>query len=286
MKQHFISNQSGTRLCLHYLPAHGDAVAAVVLAHGMFSNYRACRGLAQYLARLNFDCWLLDYQAHGHSDKSSTPVDFETLCLHDTEATLKFLQTQTNPPLWWVGHSGGGLAIAMYLARYPERQGSLAGFVTLASQATDAGLKQSRRVQFRLFRALIRVLGKAPGKSFGLGPEDESVAVMDQWLRWSLSRRWTGADGFDYSDNLGVITVPSLSLAAIADRFIAPVSGCRKMHSLLGGDDKTFVVFGKVHGHLEDYTHARLISSRKASVDVWPLVGQWIVDRLPADQSQ
>ena len=139
-------------------------------------------------------------------------------------------------------------------------------------------------MQFRLFRLLIKAIGNVPGKKLGLGPEDESVAVMDQWLRWSLSRQWFGTDGFDYSDNLKVITLPSLSLAATADRLIAPESGCKKMHTLLAGDDKTFIVFGRRHGHLEDYTHARLVSSRNASVDVWPLVGQWIVDRLPVVQ--
>lgn len=267
------------------VPDRSGAVATVVLAHGMFSNYRACRGLALYLASLNFDCWLLDNQGHGFSEVPKPPVDFETMCLEDTGAVLDFLRAESDLPLWWVGHSGGGLAIAMFLARNPERQPQLSGMVTLASQATDAGLQRRRRVSLRLIRLLIKLLGVAPGKALGLGPENESAPVIDQWLRWSVSRRWNGTDGFDYTDKLGVITLPSLSIAAIADRFIAPESGCRKMHSLLGGEDKTYMVFGKRYGHLEDYTHARLISSRNASIDVWPAVGQWIVDRLPSASS-
>lgn len=323
MKQHTIVNSAGVQLCLHHLPARNEPVATVVLAHGMFSNYRACRGLAQYLSGLNLDCWLLDSQGHGDSQQSVTAVDFEAMCLEDTGAVLDFFDTDCKArsdhdsadgvyaqrsavsngcgsdacntmsekadsyhnggrklPLWWVGHSGGGLAIAMYLARNPQRQRMLDGIVTMASQATDAGFNFRRRMTLRVARILVRLLRVAPGKALGLGPENESIPVMDQWLRWSLAGRWSGEDNFDYCENLGAIQIPSLSIAARADQFIAPVSGCEKMHNLLGGEDKTFMVFGKSEGYLEDYTHARLVSSRSASVDVWPVIGHWIIDRL------
>lgn len=328
LKQHKIVNSAGVQLCLHHLPARNDPVATVVLAHGMFSNYRACRGLAQYLSGLDLDCWLLDSQGHGASQQSVTAVDFEAMCLDDTGAVLDFFnadlefkdhkasadhdsaggvyahrsvvnngccsdvcntmseKTDSNRcarrklPLWWVGHSGGGLAIAMYLARNPQRQWMLDGIVTMASQATDAGFNFRRRMTLRMSRILVRLLRVAPGKVLGLGPENESMPVMDQWLRWSLAGRWSGVDNFDYCESLGAIQLPSLSIAARADPFIAPVSGCEKMHDLLGGEDKTFMVFGKSEGYLEDYTHARLVSSRNASVDVWPVIGRWIIDRL------
>ena len=267
-------------MCLHEVPASVEEAAGnVLLAHGMYSNYRACRGLAQYLARMGYHCWLLDSQGHGFSDAAAQPVDFETQCLEDSEAALDFIESQSSQQWWWVGHSGGGLAMAMYLARNPARQALLQGMVTMASQATDAGLHRSRRMTLRIIRLVINVLGVAPGKRLGLGPENESVRVMDQWLRWSLTGRWTGTDSFDYLAGLHNIQLPSLSLAAAADRFIAPASGCLRLHQHLGGTDKTYVLFGKADGYLEDYTHARLVSSRNASVDVWPLVGQWIKER-------
>lgn len=270
----------------------------------MFSNYRVCRGLAQYLSKLDFDCWLVDSTGHGYSDRPVIAADFESVCLEDVGAVIDFFSDGVSNddsisvervsnvdesvhrlPLWWVGHSGGGLAIAMYLARYPGRQDQLCGFVAVASQATDAGSSWQRRMTFRLARLLVSVFRVAPGKVLGLGPENESAAVMDQWLRWSLAGRWTGTDNFDYARALSEIRLPSLSIAGVADRFIAPVSGCDKMHRWLGGGDKTFKVFGKSCGHLEDYTHARLVSSRNASIDIWPVIGQWIMDRVPASQN-
>jgi len=279
LKQHFITNESGTRLCLHKIEAAGKSVGTVVLAHGMFSNYRTCMGLARYLSTLNYDCWLLDYQGHGFSDRADKEANLESMSLEDTKAALDFACELSAVPVWWVGHSGGGLAILMYLARYPYTQNQLAGVVTLASQATDAGLSSYRRLFFQVCRLIIRVIRVVPGRSLGLGPENESARMLDQWLRWSVAQRWSGTNGFDYLARLTDIHIPQLGIAGVADTNIAPVSGCRKIHNNLGSEDKTFLLLGKESGFLEDYTHARLISSRSASVDVWPLIGQWLISR-------
>ena len=245
----------------------------------MFSNFRACRGLAKYLASLGFECWLLDSQGHGLSDKPANDPSFESMSLEDTQAVLEYFSGCEQQPLWWVGHSGGGLAMLMYLSRFPEHQTKVTGLVTLASQTTEAGRSWRSRAIFRVSRIVLKVLNTAPGKLLSLGPENEFASVMDQWLAWSIKGRWSGYDGFDYMHAMQSVTAPVLSLAAVADRFIAPSVGVEKLHRSIGSTDKTFAIFGKAHGHLEDYTHARLISSRNASVDVWPLIGEWLLER-------
>lgn len=251
----------------------------------MFSNYRVCRGLAKYLATLNFDCWLVDFQGHGESNKPLRAPDFETMSLQDTEAVLAFVQQQADKPVWWVGHSGGGLAILMYLARNTDKQSQIAGVVTLASQATDAGYTIPRRAFYRLASLLISMIGVTPGRLLGLGPENEFASVMQQWIGWSLSGRWHGADGFDYLQHLADVTVPSMCLAAVADKTIAPPSGCERVYASLGGLNKTFILFGRENGHAEDYTHSRVVSSRNASVDVWPVIGRWLTDTTALSRS-
>jgi oxygen-independent coproporphyrinogen-3 oxidase len=236
-------------------------------------------GLAKYLSTLNYDCWLLDFQGHGFSDSPEKAPDFESMCLEDTKAALDYIYKISDMPIWWVGHSGGGLAILMYLARYPQHQNRLAGVVTLASQATDAGLNWRHRTFFQVLRLILRVIGTVPGKALGLGPESEFSRVLDQWLRWSIAKRWTSIDGIDYLASLADIHIPQLVIAGIADKFLAPVSGCEKLYENIGSVDKTFLAIGEEGGFLEDYTHARLVSSRNASIDVWPLVGQWLLDR-------
>jgi len=264
---------------VHHVSAAELPVGNVVLAHGMFSNFRTFRGLARYLGKLNYDCWLLDSQGHGYSDTPDEEPDLESMSLADTEAVLGFVKELNGLPVWWIGHSGGGLAILMYLARNPGQQQHVSGVVMLASQATDAGLALHRRMILRCAKLLVRVLGVAPGKALRLGPENEFARVMDQWLRWSLSGHWIGAGAFDYSQRVMDIRIPSLTIAASADRFIAPASGCKKIHLKLGSNDKTFLIFGKATGYSEDYSHARVISSRAASIDVWPVIGNWLQKR-------
>ncbi|OED42279.1 hypothetical protein AB833_06390 [Chromatiales bacterium (ex Bugula neritina AB1)] len=251
-----------------------------MLAHGTFSNHRSCRGLARHLSRCGFNCWLLDFQGHGISETPRIEPDFESMCLADTAAAIDYVAADsTDGKTWWIGHSGGGLAILMYLARDPHRQSRLHGLITLASQATEAAAPLSNRVAIRMASLVTSVLRVAPGRLLKLGPENEFAAVMQQWYRWSLSGRWEGSDGFNYLEALKGVTVPSFSLAAAADNFIAPPAGCEKIHRCLGAVDKTYRLCGLHAGDREDYSHARIVSSRNASVDIWPRIAEWLHSR-------
>ena len=261
---------------MHFIKAQGPRIGTVILAHGMYSNYRTCRGLARFLAGSNFDCWLLDSQGHGYSDPPLAAPDFETMSLNDTAQALDTVLGCADGPVWWVGHSGGGLAILMHLARYPEQQAKIGGIVLLASQAFGAGYNWRRRLCFALYRLPLYLIKRVPGKALGLGPENEFSPVMNQWLGWTVSRSWLGSDGFDYKGAMGVLQLPVLAMAGAGDRFIAPVSGCRELFDSLGTLEKTFIHCGVESGHAEDFTHARLVSSRGAAADVWPVVRDWL----------
>ncbi len=196
--------------------------------------------------------------------------------LEDTDAALTFLDQRTPGPIWWVGHSGGGLAALMLLARTPARQQSLAGLVTIASQTTDAGKGFGRKLMWAMSSAMTKLIGVVPGKLLKVGPENEFYTVMRQWFGWSIKGTWLGRDGFDYMAALGKHTIPTLTIAAAGDRIIAPASGCRRIHESLGSSSRKFILASKANNFQEDYNHARVISSRSASKDVWPLVADWI----------
>jgi len=288
----YIRNKSNTRLGVTCFPSNvanrgaevtGDtnsnqkAPVPVVLAHGTFSNNRSCRGLAQYLARQGFDCWILDFQGHGESEKPCVAPDFETMYLEDTDAILSALnRLYPESSVHWIGHSGGGLAALMYFSRYPERQSSMGKFVSLASQATHAGIKPLNRWAIGVSSFITRILTFAPGKLFKIGPENEFADVMQQWFRWSLDKRWIGSDGFDYEDALSHFSLPWQCFAGKGDTFIAPVAGCRHLFELAGSDHKEFHFCAKNEGYREDYTHARIVSSSGAAKDIWPMIADWL----------
>lgn len=258
----------------------GVSRSPVLLAHGTFSNHRTCRGLARYLATLGHDCWLIDYEGHGFSDVVQPPADFETLFLTGTEVALLYLSDLTARPVHWIGHSGGGLAALMALARRPEIADRFRSLVMLGSQASNAAPRLSSRMTLLLFKHMTSLLGYVPGKRLGLGPEDEAAAVMLQWYQWNLEATWQGEDGFDYDKALkqeaALAALPIFTLAGSGDKLIAPADACRRLHDLLPADDKYWMECGVQAGFSEDYSHARLISSRSSAQEIWPKIGDWL----------
>ncbi len=192
-----VRSSRGAELVLHHVPSV-DKVdcankAGVILAHGTFSNYRTCGGLARYLAERGHDCWLLDFEGHGCSDKVLPPADFEAMFLSGAIAAVDHIAAITEGKIHWVGHSGGGLAALMALARQPELTERMHSLVMLGSQACDAGHSVSHRTVLRLFLLLTRMLGFVPARVLRLGPENEVAEVMLQWYRWNLHAHWQGA---------------------------------------------------------------------------------------------
>ena len=289
---HHVLNASGTRLALwHYpgatpVPRIADpssgrvnrlASSPVILSHGTFSNHRSCRGLAQYLAKSGIDCWILDFQGHGLSERPRSEPNFESMCLEDVQAALEYVsERNSNAPINWVGHSGGGLAALMYLARNLDRQTQIGKLTILASQATHAGVNSRNRVGIQFCKYITRILKVAPGRWLKIGPENEFAKVMLQWIQWSLEGKWLGVDGFDYEIAIKQIDLPLQCFAGAGDLFIAPVEGCQHLFDCYGGRDKTFHYCGKNTGYNEDYSHARIISSGSAAKEVWPKIADWL----------
>jgi oxygen-independent coproporphyrinogen-3 oxidase len=252
----------------------------VLLTHGTFSNAQVCTRLARYLAENGFDCWILELRGHGRSAAGSVHPDFERFSEFDVPAALHAVRQRTKKEqLFWVGHSGGGLVLLMHLARHPEERPKVKGIVTLASQATEAGATWTGRAKIALGAMTNNLIGYAPGPLLKLGPENEFRGVMNQWFRWNWNGRWTGKDGFDYLEALKQVEVPALCFAGGGDRFIAPYRGCRRVYDALGSVDKRMALCAKSEGYGEDYSHSRIIASRRAQQEIWPTISEWLIKR-------
>jgi pimeloyl-ACP methyl ester carboxylesterase len=167
----------------------------------------------------------------------------------------------------------------MYLARHPEACAHVKGIVTLASQASEAGATWSGRAKIALGAIANNVIGYSPGPLLKLGPENEFKGVMNQWFRWNWNGRWTGKDGFDYLERLKHVEVPALCLAGGGDHFIAPYRGCRRLYEALGSLDKRMALCARSEGFGENYNHSRIIASRRAQQEIWPIISEWLIKR-------
>ncbi|MGH7307240.1 MAG: alpha/beta fold hydrolase [Candidatus Rokuibacteriota bacterium] len=275
-----VTTTDGVELALTRFSGETTRPVPVVLTHGTFSNARICGRLAAHLATHGFDCWVLELRGRGESQQKISNPTFEDFGVFDVPAALEAVRAHTGRHRFFlVGHSGGGLAFLMHLARIPGARAGVVGLVTLASQATDACTTLGGCLMVGFGWVAETLLGYAPGRACGVGPENEPKGILRQWFRWNLARRWTGSDGFDYLRTLPEITVPALCMAGAGDRYIAPVRGCRRLFDALGGADKEWVLCGKSGGFSEDYGHARIVASRAAEREIWPRIREWLVAR-------
>ena len=251
----------------------------VLLTHGTFSNGSICSRLAAYLSAEGYDAWVLELRGRGASRDIARPT-FEAFGLLDVPAAIEAVRACTGQRrLFLVGHSGGGLAFLMHLARRPAERASVRGLVMLASQATEACATLSGQLMVGFGWVAESVLGYSPGRALRLGPENEPKGILHQWMRWNRSGRWTGTDGFDYLGALTDISVPTLCFAGAGDRYTAPARGCRRLYDALGGEDKAWILCARSEGFSEDYGHTRIVASRAAQREVWPRIKEWLVQR-------
>lgn len=274
-----IQTQDGTQLVLCKVSDRSGP--AVILTHGTFSNHRSCLGLAQKLAEDGFAPWILDWRGHGRSAAPAAPATLDDVAMYDIPAAVAAVKTvEKQDKVSLVGHSGGGLAMAMWMARNPEpAREQVHGLVLIAAQSTGAAWTGRNRTLITLIDVFLRMTRSAPGHLLKIGPEPESSALMRQWCKWNLTRNFLGLDGFNYLQQLQEVMVPVLALSGAGDRFIAPSSGCRQIADAFGGRDVQFLECGLAAGHSEDFTHDRLLLSKPASVQIWPMVSNWLTSR-------
>lgn len=279
-----ITAADGVSLALHCIPADvpASATVEVILTHGTFSNARLCFALAGYLASIGFRCWVLDWRGHGESGEAPRKTTFDSVAQLDVPAALQAVLERVGPnPIFWLGHSGGGLVGAIWAARNVDLAHTrLRGLLLLGSQATMAGSRLHNRLLIRLIDFLISAIGLAPGHYVGLGPEPENPEMMRQWCRWNIEGKFSGDDGFDYAAALRRLRIPVLAISGAGDTFIAPPDGCRQLAYAFGGPDITFHECGIATGFAENYTHDRLILSKPASREIWPMLASWIQKRF------
>nr|WP_315244373.1 alpha/beta fold hydrolase [uncultured Albidiferax sp.] len=275
----FATTADGVRLALRRIgPPKGSPV---LLSHGSFSNHGTCLGLAMYLETMGWTAWVFDWRGRGDSATPTTVSSFDAVARWDVPCVVDaVLALSGHDRLFWVGHSGGGLVAAMWLARHPHQaQQKIAGLAMLATQATEAARHWRARTALRLFDGYLRCTSTAHGRRLRMGPENEDAAMVRQWCRWNLQQTFHGQDSFDYLRALSQLTLPVLALAGKGDRRIAPPLGCHKLMQAFGSHDRSFEICGKAQGYLEDYTHHRLILSRNARKEIWPLVALWLRER-------
>lgn len=256
-------------------PARGT----VVCLPGMFSNRRFWLsdrgvGLAAHLAAAGFAAYLVEHRQLGASPRpAGARAGLDEHVRHDLPLVQSIVAEERPGPVFWMGHSFGGVMAARAAATSLDAE-AVAGLVLFATQF-EVGKTPLSFPTNLLMRALAYGLGRFPGRRLGLGPEDEPPAAFADAARWVARGRRRP----EFRQTLAKITAPTLAVVGAGDT-IDPPAGCERFIGHFAATDKTFVRAGVETGYSTDYDHPGIVVGKRARGEIWPLVTEWLKERV------
>lgn len=319
----YVESERGAWAHVQRYPGEGEAV---VLVHGISSNHHFWdlapgRSLALHLAERGFDVYNVDLRGHGHArrgpdGKAQKPGwSVDDYGAFDVASVIEHIRrTRGVERVHYVGHSMGGMVLAVYLALTPRPH--LASAVVVASpldfRDPDPAMRQMLKNAWiaKLFGYTPTPLGarflagfgeKAPfhGDEWVLNPDNYEEEAYRQTMRRVVSPLSRGevaqfaliakaGDEFvsdngrvRYREALGNVRVPMLFFAGRADRIVSP-DRVQGFYEAVGTTRKQLVVAGRENGFAGDYGHLDFGTSDHAAAEIFPRIADWL-DRFPAE---
>mgnify|MGYP006119548487 CR=1 FL=1 len=255
-----------------------NVIDNIFLTHGTFSNKNICLGIANYFAKQGYCCYIMEWRNHGKSLPTKTRFNFETIALKDINKVFSYLFKDLKlKSVHCITHSGGGIALSMFLIKHNIYNHKIDSITMFACQAFGACTLRKNKIKILLSKYLTLLIGYIPAQKISLGPHNESYYTMKQWFDWNLKNKFDSTDKkFDYKFNMLDVKTPIYSISAKGDTFIAPSIGCKMFLESFSNPDNIFKVYSTNNGNLENYDHSRIIMSRNSAKEIWPSVLKWI----------
>jgi pimeloyl-ACP methyl ester carboxylesterase len=305
----------GVRLAIkRFAPRTLPSRGAVVLQHGLGSNGLAFTlpgvSLAEHLSELGFDCFVPELRGAGASERPRASYGLDEYLEQDIPAILDtVLEASGHAHAHWIGHSMGGILMWMYGSERPDAR--IARLITVGS-AMDYRPGRSVYRSLKEFLPLIgfmnalpfQLIARAAGSIAGSGPiflpesmnffrsnvdrevcrqlmtrgfSPIPVSLFDSLATTFSETGFTRAGGaIAYLPKLAGFRIPTLVLGGTRDVQCPPEAVTETFERLTGCADKRLLMFGKAHGHEDDYGHFDLLVGKRAAREVWPHVTEFL----------
>ena len=274
--------------------------------------------LARHLNAQGLDVWVAELRGRGLSHATPmcarpTTWNFDELATIDVPTLIAYVRRAGAGPICWLGHSMGGMAGYAHLSTATREETMPDALVTIASPIEFPVLKTPKlsRLAYKAIHLPLpkrqiplrdaaarawpwliktnlvslafnidnidpRLAMQASLDSFSNVPQEKLL----QMAGWALSRKFESADGsVDYRAKLAGAHTPSLLISGAGDKMGTPVGVAAALNAL-GSSNKRHVVFSRINGYSADYGHLDLVLGRRASEEVFPVVGEWILETL------
>ncbi len=311
-ERHIITTDDGVRLHLRRLAPTGTPTsgAAVMLLHGLAANHRGFdlprRSLARWLAERGHDVWMPELRGHGDSQIERFDWRLDDYLAYDLPAIIEAIRTTSGVErIHWVGHSMGGILLMCYGILNPEAP--IARGVTVGSaldyKVGNTGFKSLLKLKPLLERlvaipygSMMHLLAPAIGhlprvvETFNVWPPNIEPHVVraihaggfhgiPMSLLSSLATTFEPdglslQSGFCFVEHAPRFPFPLRMLAGSRDRQVS-VAAIEHTAALVG-DNAHVVVHGPERGDADHYGHFDLLVGRRAPVETWPSIAQWL----------
>lgn len=317
MQEVELRTEDGAGVVLHH---HAGKGPPVLVVHGLSSNHWCWdlapdRSLASALVESGYDAWLLDLRGHGDAidvhPRSPPGWTVDDYGRYDLKAAIDYVRAQTGySKIGYVGHSMGGMVLAIYQAIYGDE--ALAAAVVVGSPVDfadpDRLLLLSQR-GFTAGAALPKVHTPGVAKAaLPLGehqplhadeilfnPENMDEASQRLMFKYAASPiykneerqfnrilkegRFVSADGStDYGAALARLSAPLMVISGRVDR-VAPSDRVLAYYNAAGSAEKRYVLAAKANGFSADYGHLDLPLGDHAKDEIYPLIIGWMSGR-------
>jgi len=225
---------------------------------------------------------MLEPRGHGQARRGGVgECSAEDMAQHDCAAAQEVMRGVLghDSKAFWVGHSAGGCFVAMALACGWLKEANMAGVILMGTEMTVGYGYLRNPCMAPVIKLLFRLMGGVRADLFGWGPEPESNAYMDDFMRW-LQRGWVSRAGQSVNEGLAALrSVPVLAISSAGDT-VNPATGCKALFDHIHSPDKQFQLFSKENGHSSDFTHVGMVISKQAAIDIHPYISAWLQSHL------
>ena len=316
-----VKTQDGWVLSAHVLPSPQRRFdEPVLLCHGLANNHRFFdlipeASLARALSQAGFDCYLVNLRgADGRARRPrGRPRDasVDDHVAFDVPALISAALAHSGAKrAFWVGHSLGGL-VALAAAQTGDLP--LAGLVAVGSPLAFRHGATTRvllglATPLALFGWLrtdwLTLLVAPLAGWFRFAPADGMVnhanvhprvqrramasvfapmwrSVLSQLADWEHHGTFRSRAHVDWRAGLTRLEAPTLLIAGTGD-LLADAQTMGEALPAFGAADKALLIFGRAHGHSQDYGHGDLLIGVSAAREVYPPLVQWLVARATA----
>jgi pimeloyl-ACP methyl ester carboxylesterase len=312
-----VKTKDGWTLPMRHLPSpHRRFKEPVVLCPGLANNHRMFdvarpKSLLRALSEAGFDCYLVDLRGGAGTRRAPGARHDASVDDHvhyDVPALVEAACARAGASqAFWLGHSLGGL-VAAAAAQHGglPLKGLIAvgspfrfqhGAATRALLRAGMGLTRMGRLRadwamlpfapLAGWVALKAADGMVNQKNVAARIQRRAMAsvfspiwgsVLAQLHDWEAHDAFRSREGVDWRGGLSKVETPVLLVAGTVD-LLADATSTAAALELVGAKDKSLLVFGRAHGHLEDYGHGDLLIGNSAATEVFPKVIQWLEAR-------